>query len=75
MKMDKDTKHELDGPKSACFTPKTTGIIINGEIHLLEPSNSAAPCLDCSLRGECGSMPWLPCVMLSDNDHSRFRKI
>lgn len=32
-KMDKDTKHELDGLNSGCFAPKTTGIIINGGAH------------------------------------------
>ena len=57
------------------MSPNTTGLIINGEIHLLARSNSDDTCLDCSLRRECGKMAWLPCVMLSDSDNYRFQKV
>lgn len=73
--MDNDTTKGVNPPKTARFTAKTNGIILNGEIHLLALSQSDNPCEDCSVRKWCSQMASLPCVMLSDNDNYRFQKV
>lgn len=52
-----------------------TGLILNGEIHLLALTQNDNPCEDCSIRNLCSKMASLPCVMLSDNDNYRFQKV
>ena len=73
--MNNDTTKGANPPKTAQFTAKTNGIILNGEIHLLALSQSNDPCEDCSIRKWCSQMASLPCVMLSDNDNYRFQKV
>ena len=72
--MGNDTETTVNAPKTAQFTAKANGIIINGEIHLLAKSNSEEICRDCSLLSVCSDAFSMPCRLFTDEDDEHFKR-
>lgn len=53
----------------------TTGLILNGQVHLLKKTNDGDVCENCSIKEFCTKMPHCLCVILSDANDEHFVKI